>query len=143
MFKQILFVGAAAVSFPALAQEALPTPGGDNSLAPTEQVAQPTPAQPDAEPAQTAPGKAATRATSGQVTAIVDQEFPAHDADSSGELNAAEFAAWMTKLRAAAPQDAQSGDHATWATQAFKVADADSSGSVSKTELIGFLTRGA
>lgn len=143
MLKQILLIGAAAVSFPALAQEAMPTPGGDNSLAPTEQVAQPIPDQPVTEPAQATPSNAATPATSGQVTAIVEQEFPAHDADSNGELSAAEFGAWMTKLRAAAPQDAQSGDPATWATQAFKVADADGSASVSKTELIGFLTRGA
>ncbi len=136
MLKQILFFGAAAVSFPALAQAAQPVPGEDNAQAPTEQVAQPVA---DQAPAASA-GKAAT---TDQISAIVDKEFATHDSDANGELNAAEFAAWMTKLRASAPQQSASVDPATWAAQAFKVADADSSASVNKAELIGFLSRGA
>ena len=146
MLKQILFLGAAAVSFPALAQQTAPAPGSDNSLAPTEQVAQPTAGQPVTKPnstAQTTAPAAATPATAPQVEAIVEQEFPVHDSNSDGQLSAAEFTAWMTKLRAAAPQQAQAGDHAAWAAQAFKVADADKSSGVSKAELITFLTRGA
>lgn len=140
MLKQILFIGAAAVSFPALAQVAAPVPGEDNAQAPTEQVAAPVD-EPIPE-TQTAPA-AGTPASSDQVAMIVEQEFGSHDSDANGELNNAEFTAWMTKLRAAAPQQGETVDAATWSEQAFKVADADSSGGVNKAELIAFLSRGS
>jgi hypothetical protein len=148
MFKQILFIGAAAVSLPAVAQDNAASLGNNNSLAPTEQVAKPAPNQPVTDPAPMEPASAdeatsaaGTPATATQVAAIVEQEFAAHDSDGNGELNAAEFTAWMTKLRAAAPQQGDNVDPATWSAQAFKVADADSSSSVSKAELVNFLNR--
>lgn len=139
MLKQILFFGAAAVSFPALAQASQPVPGEDNAQAPTEQVAQPV-----ADQAPAAAAASATKpATADQIAAIVEKEFASHDSDANGELNATEFSAWMTKLRASSPQQSPEVDPATWAAQAFKVADADSSASVNKAELVGFLSRGA
>lgn len=144
MLKQILLIGAAAVSFPALAQEAppasdptAPAPASEPAPAP-EAATQPAPAS-----GQPAPSGAA--ATPAQVAQIVDQEFASYDADSTGDLNEAEFGAWMKKLRAATDPsvDPESADVKTWIGQAFAAADGDKSKSVSKTELTGFLSRGA
>lgn len=165
MLKQMLLIGAAAVSFPALAQETTP-PASDPGMS------QPAPTDPTAPPADPAPapdsstppasqtpgttppaGDPATQpAPSGgaaasptQVAQIVDQEFPTYDADKSGELSDAEFASWMKKLRTATDPsvDPESADVKTWVGQAFAAADGDKSGQVSKTELTGFLSRGA
>lgn len=144
MLKQILLIGAAAVSFPALAQEAppasdptAPAPASEPAPAP-DTATQPAPAS-----GQPAPSGAA--ATPAQVAQIVDQEFASYDADSTGDLNEAEFGAWMKKLRAATDPsvDPESADVKTWIGQAFAAADSDKSKSVSKTELTGFLSRGA
>lgn len=133
MLKQMLLIGAAAMSFPALAQEA---PPASDPMAASEPA-------PDAA-TQPAPASG-TAATPTQVAQIVDQEFPTYDADSTGDLNEAEFAAWMKKLRAATDPavDPESADVKTWIGQAFAAADADKSKSVSKSELTGFLSRGA
>lgn len=158
MLKQFLLVGAAALSFPALAQT---TPPGDAGAPPTEQpdaaTAQPAPAEPadtatgsgpatapaPTESAQPAPSRAA--ATPTQIAQIVDREFPSYDGDKSGDLNQAEFAAWMKKLRTASDPtvDPEAEQVKTWVGQAWAVADADKSGAVSKDELTGFLSRGA
>ena len=141
MMKQILFVGAAVFSLPAMAQQAQPTPGADSELAPTEQVAtQPAPAPQQQQQPQ--PAQAGQPATADQVAMLVDREFPAHDADKDGELTVAEFGAWMNKLHAASPQP-EANRPANWNEQAFSVADADKSGKVTKAELVAFLTRGA
>lgn len=144
MLKQLLLIGAAAVSFPALAQDA--PPASDPTATPP--ASEPAPA-PDAStqpaPAQGQPAPSGAAATPTQVAQIVDQEFPTYDADSTGELNETEFAAWMKKLRAATDPavDPESADVKTWIGQAFAAADADKSKGVSKTELTGFLSRGA
>jgi hypothetical protein len=142
MLKQILLVGAAAFAVPVAAQTVQPeTTSAEEQMAPTEQVAttaQPAPVQPAT---QTAP--AAKAATADQVRAIVEQEFPAHDMDKSGELNSTEFGAWMSKLRAASPQPQAEADPAAWTAAAFAMADTDKSGNVSKDELIAFLSRAA
>lgn len=158
MLKQLLLIGAAAVSFPALAQEAPPTdePGApikqNDNVAP-EPINDPTgstvPETSEVLPAagdtmKQAPQKATT-ATPEQVAQIVGQEFPTYDADSSTELNEAEFAAWMKKLRTATDPtvDPESDTVKTWIGQAYVIADVDKSGGVSQSELTGFLTRGA
>ena len=161
MLKQMLLIGAAAVSFPALAQTtapaadpAAPTTAAEPAPAPTPDAAPPadpatTPAPaPDASSpsAATEPAPAAgTAATPTQIAQIVDKEFPTYDADANGDLNNAEFAAWMKKLRAATDPsvDPESTDVKTWIGQAFAAADGDKSGAVNKTELTGFLSRGA
>ncbi|WP_439567716.1 calcium-binding protein [Sphingopyxis sp.] len=159
MLKQMLLIGAAAVSFPALAQTtppaadpAAPTTAAEpapmsDTAPPTDPATTPAPA-PDASapPAATEAAPAAgTAATPTQIAQIVDKEFPTYDADANGDLNNAEFAAWMKKLRTATDPsvDPESADVKTWIGQAFAAADGDKSGAVNKTELTGFLSRGA
>lgn len=156
MLKQMLLIGAAAVSFPALAQTtapaadpAAPTTATEPATAPdTTMPAEPAPAPaPDASapPAATEAAPAAAAATPTQIAQIVEKEFPTYDADANGDLNNAEFASWMKKLRAATEPsvDPESADVKTWIGQAFAAADGDKSGAVNKTELTGFLSRGA
>ena len=169
MLKQVLLIGAAAISFPALAQEAPPSPGTtppteqpeaapmpDSAPAPTDTTA-PAPIEPATDtmapageaPAQTAPASPApsssAAATPAQIAQIVETEFPTYDGDKSGDLSAAEFGAWMKKLRTAQDPavDPESADVNSWIDQAYGAADADKSGSVTKEELIAFLSRGA
>lgn len=153
MLKQMFLIGAAAVSFPALAQAtdpmtdpaspptaAEPAPMPDSTMAPAEPA-------PDASapPAATESAPSTAAATPAQIAQIVDQEFPTYDADADGSLNAGEFAVWMKKLRTATDPsvDPESADVKSWIDQAFAAADADKSGGVDKTELTGFLSRGA
>lgn len=156
MLKQMLLIGAAAVSFPALAQTtapaadpAAPTTVTEPATAPDATMpAEPAPAPaPDASapPAATEAAPAAAAATPTQIAQIVEKEFPTYDADANGDLNNAEFASWMKKLRAATEPsvDPESADVKTWIGQAFAAADGDKSGAVNKTELTGFLSRGA
>lgn len=141
MLKQMLLIGAAAISFPALAQATVPAP----SAAPPT-TAEPAPA-PDAStpPASSQPAPSGAGATPSQIAQIVEQEFPTYDGDKNGDLNAAEFGAWMKKLRVATDPsvDPESADVKSWIGQAFASADGDKSGAVNKAELTGFLSRGA
>lgn len=158
MLKQMLLIGAAAISFPALAQSTPPAdpaapptatepaPGPESTTpAPTDPTTAPAPdaSTPPASASQPAPSGAA--ATPTQIAQIVEQEFPTYDGDKNGDLNETEFAAWMKKLRAATDPtvDPESADVKTWIGQAFASADGDKSGAVNKTELTGFLSRGA
>lgn len=157
MLKQMLLIGAAAVSFPALAQTAAssadpaaPTTATEPVMTPdAKMTAEPAPApalDASAPPAATEAAPAAgAAATPTQIAQIVNKEFPTYDADANGDLNNAEFATWMKKLRAATEPgvDPESADVTTWIGQAFAAADGDKSGAVNKTELTGFLSRGA
>lgn len=140
MLKQLLLIGAAAVSFPALAQTTEPV--GDE----VPPATQPAPA-PDASapPAGDTAAQPATAATPTQIAQIVDQEFATYDADANGALNEAEFAAWMKKLRTATDPsvDTESEAVKTWIDQSFTASDGDKSGGVDKAELTAFLSRGA
>mgnify|MGYP001549913686 CR=1 FL=1 len=152
MMKHLLIIGAAAISVPAFAQTA---PAADPATPPpTEQpdpsTSQPTPAPgpetaPPAGSASAQPAPSGSAATPAQIAQIVNTEFPTYDADKSGDLNQAEFAAWMKKLRTATEPsvDPESEQVKTWIGQAWTAADADKSGAVSKAELTGFLSRGA
>lgn len=154
MLKQMLLIGAAAVSFPALAQTTAPAadpmaPPAASEPAPTSGSTTPTSPAPapdaSAPPAASEPAPSGAAATPAQIAQIVEAEFPTYDADTNGDLNEAEFAAWMKKLRAATEPgvDPESADVKTWIGQAFAAADGDKSGAVNKTELTGFLSRGA
>ncbi|MBB6424475.1 calcium-binding protein [Sphingopyxis sp. JAI128] len=162
MLKQMLLIGAAAASFPALAQttppasdpmnptttQPAPAPDTATQPAPVPDTANPAPAPtPDtlAPPAASTPAPSGTAATPTQIAQIVEQEFPTYDGDKNGDLNEAEFGAWMKKLRTATDPsvDPESADVTSWIGQAFASADADKSGGVNKTELTGFLSRGA
>ena len=143
MLKHMLMIGAAAMSFPALAQDTDPmeaAPIADSTLPPSDAI-------PDAEAPPTAsePAPSSAAASPAQIAQIVDQEFPTYDADADGNLNEAEFAAWMKKLRVATDPsvDPEAAEVKSWIGQAFAAADTDSSGGVDKTELTGFLSRGA
>ena len=105
MLKTMLLIGAAAVSFPALAQMTPPAsdptnPPTTTEPAPMPDSTSPAPA-PDAStpPAASEPAPSGTEATPAQISQIVDQEFPTYDGDANGNLNEAEFGAWMKKHR--------------------------------------------
>lgn len=153
MLKTMLLVGAAAVSFPALAQTAPPASDPANpptttepaTPAPIPDSTSPAPA-PDAStpPAASETAQSGTAATPAQIAQIVGQEFPTYDGDANGNLNEAEFGAWMKKLRAATDPaaDPESAEVKAWIGQAYTVADANKSGGVDKAELTAFLSRG-
>jgi hypothetical protein len=152
MLKQMLLIGAAAVSFPALAQTTAPASDPANPSTATEPAPAPDAATspapaPDAStpPASSQSAPSGGAATPTQIAQIVEQEFPTYDGDKNGDLNEAEFGAWMKKLRAATDPsaDVESADVKAWIGQAFASADGDKSGAVNKTELTGFLSRGA
>lgn len=154
MLKQMLLIGATAASFPALAQTTAPAsdpmnPPTTTQPTPAPDTTNPAPAPaPDASAPPAAPSEPApsgTAATPTQIAQIVEQEFPTYDGDKNGDLNEAEFGAWMKKLRAATDPsvDPESADVKSWIGQAFASADGDKSGGVNKTELTGFLSRGA
>lgn len=159
MLKQMLLIGAAAISFPAIAQStppadpaspptaSEPAPGPASTTPPTDPATTPAPAPDASTPpaAASQPAPSGTAATATQIAQIVDQEFPTYDGDKNGDLNETEFGAWMKKLRTATDPsvDPESADVKTWIGQAFASADGDKSGGVNKTELTGFLSRGA
>lgn len=144
MMKKMLLIAAATVAFPAMAQE---QPPADPAAPPPAEQPAPTPeaSTPPAGNTATQPAPAGAAANATQIAQIVEKEFPTYDSDANGELNAAEFAAWMKKLRAATEPgvDTESAAVKTWVGQAFAAADTDKSTSVNKTELTGFLSRGA
>src|SRR3546814_2492472 len=96
-------------------------------------------------PAATEPAPADAAATPTQIAQIVEQEFPTYDGDQNGDLNEAEFGAWMKKLRAATDPsaDVESAEVTSWIGQGLASADGEKSGGVHKTELTRFLSRGA
>lgn len=135
MLKHCLLVGAAALSFPALAQDMGETPPPSEvpaTEAPPSEAPMDTPT--DTEPAASA-----------QVAQVVESEFPTYDSNADGQLSDSEFAAWMKKLRVASDPslDPESQAVRDWAAQAFAAADVDQSAGVSKSELTNFLSRGA
>jgi hypothetical protein len=76
-------------------------------------------------------------------TQIVDREFSAYDLDKSGDLNAAEFSAWVSKLRKPAADGAAPADTPTWSAGLFTRADTDHNQLVSKTEMTTLLSSAA
>lgn len=161
MLKQMLLIGAAAVSFPALAQTTAPVDPAapptasepaadtatDTATTPVDPAPMPDASTPPAStpPASTQPAPSGAAATPTQIAQIVEQEFPTYDGDQNGDLSEAEFGAWMKKLRAATDPtaDVESAEVKGWIAQAFASADGDKSGGVNKAELTGFLSRGA
>jgi hypothetical protein len=156
MLKHVLLAGAMIIAAPAIAQTTPQTGANSAPTAATGPVApaapattantapttpQAAPATPDAT-AQAAPTEQA--ATGSQVAQIVDAEFPTYDKDSDGNLNSAEFAAWMTALKMKSDPSTKADSPATkkFNTAAFAQADTDKSKSVTKAELTGFLSKG-
>lgn len=112
---------------PAPAPEPAPTP------APS-----PTPTPSDSPP----PDTAAAQPSGDAVAQAVNTQFATYDKDSDGALSKAEFAAWMTALKASTPAAAAEtpAQKTAWNDAAFKQADGDKSATVSKVELASFLS---
>jgi hypothetical protein len=125
MLRNILGSAALLIAGPALAQTTTP-----EGAATPQQESAATPQQ-------------SQQAATVDVAAVVDSEFPAYDADKSGDLSAQEFSKWMTTLKKAetATTGQQLGDQeiAAWANAAFAMADQDKSKAVSKPELVSYL----
>jgi len=149
MIKALLLSATMMAAAPVMAQETAPQP---QPGAPTEQSmpADALPSQPEtaaedvatteAAPAsQTAAAEAATTNSADTVAQVVEAEFASYDGDADGELTQAEFARWMTALRASQPGGTAEGDSASWANAAFAQADTDSNSKVSRGELTTFL----
>ncbi len=143
MIRNIMLVSAFALTAPAFAQETQPPQEPATESTATQPPAEAQTAPEAATPSTTtspAPAQAAPANTPTTVAAVVDTDFPAFDADKNGELSKEEFAAWMTKLRAAQPNaPSASADTAAWTEAAFAQADTDKSKTVSKGELTTFL----
>ncbi|HET6536811.1 MAG TPA: EF-hand domain-containing protein [Sphingopyxis sp.] len=133
MLKPMIFMAALAFAMPAAAQVSDPQSPATPPMEQNKPVN-----ETESVPAAPSAGRPAT---ADQVRSIVDQEFPSHDKDANGSLDAAEFAAWIGQLRAASPQPQPVSDPTAWNEAAFKAADADASGQVSKDELVAFLSR--
>ena len=132
----------ALAAIPAIAQQAdpmaPPTPMDAPETVEAQPMAEPTPA--------TAPAPApaaAPQSREQQVTQLVEAEFPAYDADKSGDLEEPEFTKWLLALHAAGG-DAKSAAmdqnaKLKWAKDGFAAADADKSKKISKAEMSKFL----
>lgn len=125
--KATFLIALAGLSVPAFAQDA-PLP---DSVSPP-----PDPPASATTPSATAPAPV----TASQ---IVDREFSAYDLDKSGDLNAAEFSAWVSKLRKPAADGAPATDSQTFSTGLFARADTDHNQLVSKTEMTTLLASAA
>lgn len=122
--KPTLLIALAGLCSPALADQNAPN---------TEAVG----------PAPVAPGAAAPAESPVNPSQIVDREFTTYDADKSGDLNAAEFSAWVSKLRKPAADGAPPADSQTWTAGLFARADTDHNQLVSKTEMTTLLASAA
>lgn len=142
MTRAVLLAAALVFAAPALAEP---------QVAAATTVQMPTQAAPVAATTDTAraptvqePAPAATPPTRTQVADAVDRQFGTYDKDADGALSKAEFAAWMTALKAQANvRDADPARATAWNDAAFRRADGDGSAGVTRVELTGFLVRGA
>jgi hypothetical protein len=87
------------------------------------------------EPAAPAEGATPKAAAAGQ---LVEQQFATYDLDKSGQLDATEFTAWVSKLRKPAADGAPAPD-AKWSETLFARADTDQDKLVSKAEMTSLL----
>jgi len=124
--KSLLLIALAGLCSPALADQNAPN---------TEAVG-PAPVAPVAP-------RAAPTESPVNPSQIVDREFTAYDADKSGDLNAAEFSAWVSKLRKPSADGTPPTDSQTWTAGLFARADTDHNQLVSKTEMTTLLASAA
>ena len=126
----------ALAAIPAVAQQADPMAQPSMPSAPEANEQQPM-----TEPAPATAAAPAPREQ--QVAQLVEAEFPAYDADKSGDLEEPEFTKWLLALHAAGGDaKSKSMDQAAklkWAKDGFAAADADKSNKISKTEMSKFL----
>lgn len=126
----------ALAAIPAMAQQADPMA----PPSPTE-VPDTIEARPVTEPAPAAAPAPMPREQ--QVAQLVEAEFPAYDADKSGDLEEPEFTKWLLALHAAGGDATSKAMDQTaklkWAKDGFAAADADKSKKISKAEMSKFL----
>ena len=132
MIRTLLCSTALLIAAPAMAQTATP-------------AQQPMPAAPAA-PAAPMPA-APAQAQPAPAQDPVDSEFPAYDADKSGQLEKAEFSKWVVALKdqemKSTGKTLQPAEVTAWADGAFVTADADKNGTITKEELVSYLSGGA
>jgi hypothetical protein len=136
LYRVPLFIALAGLCSPALADQGAPAAAQPDTTSPSTSAPSAIP------PATRAPG-ATTPAPATSASQLVDREFAAYDLDKSGDLNAAEFSAWVTKLRKPADDGAAQPDSPTWSASLFARADVDHNQSVSKTEMTTLLAAAA
>ncbi|MDF0541022.1 EF-hand domain-containing protein [Sphingobium sp. H39-3-25] len=145
MIRTLFCTTALMIAAPAIAQDAAPAQQAPDAASMPAQQA-PAPAQ-DPAAAQGAATAQAQPAPATDVASIVDTEFPAYDADKSGQLEKAEFGKWMVALKdqemKTTGQSLPPAQVTAWADGAFTTADKDKSTAVTKEELVKFLTGGA
>ncbi|MBO9582360.1 MAG: hypothetical protein J7498_15845 [Sphingobium sp.] len=117
--KSLLLIAFAGLCSPALADQ----------NAPDTKAVGPSPAAPAPNPVTP--------------SEIVDREFATYDADKSGDLNVAEFSAWVSKLRKPSADGTPPADSQTWSANLFARADTDHNQLVSKTEMTALLASAA
>ncbi|MCF8706589.1 EF-hand domain-containing protein [Rhizorhapis sp. SPR117] len=132
MIRTLICSTALILAVPAIAQTAAePVPQQEMPGASGQVPSEP------AEPSQ------AQGASTVDVAAVVDGEFPTYDSDKSGDLDQSEFAQWMTTLKKAEMASTGNvlGDQelTAWVGAAFTMADQDKSKTVSKNELVTYL----
>jgi hypothetical protein len=148
MFRYLFLTGFVALAAPVLAQDmpdssaepsATPPPVASHGTAPVPEA----PATPPPEAMPPAPPPAAARpATTAEVGAMVQSEFPARDRDGNGGLDQTEFSVWLGELVARSPS--ASSDEAGMQARieaAFGSTDTDGDGSVSSAEMTALLSR--
>lgn len=86
-----------------------------------------------ANPSQTAPAS--------QIAAAVAADWPKYDHGGKGHLSEAEFATWLTELRAKAGKTEDPAKLKAWADGAFLQADANVDAKVTPEEMTAFLQK--
>lgn len=136
MIRIFLTSVAILTASPALAQSVTPAD-------PAAGAATMAPASPADAAAATTPAGTSPTSPVSQVATVVETEFPAYDADKSGDLNKAEFARWVATLKAeelkTTGKTMAQAEVSKWAAGAFVTADADKNKIVSKAELTAYL----
>ncbi|MCI1756484.1 MAG: EF-hand domain-containing protein [Sphingobium sp.] len=128
-----------------MAQQAQTTPPADSTTTQSTNVPEGTASGTGAasSSATSSTSAGATANNAAQVSALVDKEFPAYDADKSGQLDKNEFSTWILALKAdelkATGKTMAQTEMASWASAAFTSADTDKSTTVTKAELGKFL----
>jgi hypothetical protein len=93
-----------------------------------------------AAPAIAAPALAmAPPAGASEIAAAVAADWPKYDQGGKGHLTQAEFATWLSALRAASGKAEDPARVKAWADEAFPQADGNKDDKVTPEELTGFL----
>jgi len=90
---------------------------------------------------ETPPASAPDTSPASQIAAAVAADWPKYDHGGKGHLSEAEFATWLTALRAKAGKTEDPAKVKAWADGAFLQADANVDAKVTPEELTTFLQK--